>query len=117
MMTSEFNFNNTNNLKFSIDLHNKQLFSIDIYNTYPFNPPAAWITTKYGEKNFNRWCGDITSIVNKRHYLSNTNILLAAFFSIDTNTRLYKGLTNIPITLPINCLCCTSILCPNKWNY
>ena len=116
LTTNEFNFNNSNNVKFCVDLYNKQLFSIDIYNTYPFTPPTAWITTKYGEKNFNRWCADITSIVNIRHYLSTTNILLAAFFSIDINTTLYKGFTNIPIKFPIYCLCCNSILCPNKWN-
>jgi len=115
-INSDIDFTNTNQIQISVDLYNKQLFTITFTNTYPFTPPRPWIHSKYGFKNYNRWCGDVTGIINTRSFLSSTSILIASFFSIDMNTTLYKNFKNIPIKLPIPCLCCESITCPGKWN-
>ena len=112
----------TTNIKLSVDIYNnysssfKQLLIIDLSNTYPFTSPYPLVNTKYGFKNYNRWCADVTSIINNRYFLSSTNILIASFFSIDINTTLYKNFKNTPIKFPIQCLCCESITCSNKWN-
>jgi len=115
-INSHTDFSNTNNIQLSIDIYNKHLFIISLRNTYPFTPPTVWINTKYGTKSYNNWCANTTNTINNRHFLSSTNILLAAFFSVDINTTLYKHLKNIPIKIPMNCLCCESITCPGKWN-
>ena len=115
-INSDIDFTNTNQIQISVDLYSKQLFTVTLTNTYPFTPPSPWIHTKYGIKNYNRWCGSVTEIINTRSFLSSTNILIAAFFSIDINTTLYKNFKNTPIKIPIPCLCCESIICPNKWN-
>jgi hypothetical protein len=109
-------FTNNDNIQLTIDIYNKYLFTISIRNTYPFYPPNIWINTNYGTKNYNKWCADTTTMINKQHFLSSINILLATFFSIDMNTSLYKNLKNIPIKFPLSCLCCESITCPHKWH-
>lgn len=115
-INSDIDFTNTNQIQISVDLYNKQLFTITFTNTYPFTPPRPFINTKNGNKNYNRWCGDITNTINKRLFLSSTNILIASFFSIDMNTTLYKKFKNTPSKFPISCLCCESITCSGKWN-
>lgn len=121
-LSQDTDFTNSDYITLSVDVYNtycstfKQLFTINLYNTYPFKAPAPWINTKYSKKSYNRWCADITTTINKRDFLSSTNILIASFFSIDMNTTLYKKFTNIPVKFPIPCLCCESITCPQKWN-
>ncbi len=125
-LSYDTDFTNSDYITLSVDIYNtycssfKQLFTINLYKTYPFTPPRPLINTKYGNKNYNRWCGDITNTINKRLFLSSTNILIASFFSIDMNTTLYKKFKNTPVKFPINfpisCLCCESITCPGKWN-
>ena len=114
--SSNIDFTNIDNIQVSIDVYNNSLFTMTLTNRYPFIAPNVWISTKYGVKNYNRWCADITSIINRRNFLSTTNILLASFFSIDINTKLFKRFINIPTSIPINCLCCNSVICPQIWN-
>lgn len=121
-LSHDTDFTNSDYITLSVDVYNtycsrfKQLFTINLNNTYPFTAPFPWINTKYSYKSYNKWCVDITSTINKRHFLSSTNILIASFFSIDMNTTLYKKFNNISLNLPIHCLCCKSITCPQIWN-
>ena len=107
-LSYDTDFTNSDYITLSVDIYNtycssfKQLFTINLYKTYPFTPPRPLINTKYGNKNYNRWCGDITNTINKRLFLSSTNILIASFFSIDMNTTLYKKFKNTPVKFPIN---------------
>lgn len=103
--------------KISIDIYNNSILIMDIPSSYPFKPPNIWINILHGSKRYDRYCADITEIINKRTFLSCSDILLAWLFSLNfCNINKTYTINNIPNSIPISCLCCNSITCYNKWN-
>ena len=105
------NNNNNNNKIVSVIIYNKFFLQFIVTDSYPFRPPEVLINDINDMRlmNYIRWCSNITSVINSRKFLSPQNLHYAHMFSINNITK-----KEVPI-LPIHCICCDSILCPNKW--
>ena len=101
--------NNNNNKIVSVIIYNKLFLQFIVTDSYPFHPPEVLINDVQ-LTNYLKWCSNITSVINSRKFLSPKNIEYAHMFSINNITK--KDIPN----LPINCICCDSILCINKWS-
>ena len=113
LLTNNNNNNNNNNNKIvSVIIYDKLFLQFIVTDSYPFRPPEVFINDINDMRlmNYIRWCSNITSVINSRHFLLPKQILNAHMFSINNITK-----KEIP-TLPINCICCDSILCINKWS-
>ena len=107
--------NNDNNLV--INFINKPLLYLTVPCDYPFKSPKVSILNNFNQiKDYNRWCADLTSLINQQTQLTSSDILLAWFFvyvkwtyhiSYPSNKQLY--------TFPLQCLCCSSLSCPGNW--
>lgn len=106
------NNNNNNNKIVSVIIYNKLFLQFIVTDSYPFRPPEVFINDINDMRlmNYLKWCSNITSVINSRHFLSPKNIYYAHIFSINNITK--KEIPNVPI----NCICCDSILCINKWS-
>ena len=103
------NNNNNNNKIVSVIIYNKVFLQFIVTDSYPFRPPEVLIND-FQLTNYLKWCSNITSVINSRKFLSPKNIEYAHMFSKNNITK-----KELP-TLPINCVCCDSILCVNKWS-
>jgi ubiquitin-protein ligase len=111
-------FDKTNQLaKISIDVYNNCLLNIDIPTCYPFKSPIVWVNNTKNFKQYSKYCADITEIINKRTFLSTSDIILAWLFALTSSykNKTYNNL-NIPKSLPLSCFCCNSITCSSKWS-
>ena len=109
VLTNNNNNNNNNNKIVSVIIYNKLFLQFIVTDSYPFRPPEVLINDVQ-LTNYLKWCSNITSLINSRRFLSPKNIEYAHMFSINNITK-----KEIP-SLPINCVCCDSILCINKWS-
>ena len=100
---------NSNNKIVSVIIYNKLFLQFIITESYPFRPPEVLIND-IQLMNYLKWCSNISAIITSRKFLSQKNMQYAHMFSINNITK-----KNIPV-IPINCICCDSILCINKWS-
>ena len=92
----------------SVILYNKLFLQLLLTERYPFHPPEVLINDSQ-LINYLKWCVNSSETINRRKFLSQQAIVNAHYFSLN-------NITNILVpTLPMDCICCNSILCTNKW--
>lgn len=107
--------NNDNNIV--INFVNNPLLYLTIPGDYPFKSPKISIPNNFNQtKDYNRWCADLTSLINRQTHLTSSDILLAWFFVYIKWANYISYPSNKPLyTFPLQCLCCSSLSCSGNW--
>ena len=116
-------YNNFNaNAEVLIGKNNKVEALIEINNSYPFKPPklyvckSEFIKKQIGYIDWSFRNGQKINEIIKNNNYTKYELLLVWFFILNKNFLILNKIPHFSLKIPLDCLCCSSILCGDKWS-